>query len=124
MTRVQGQRKRPCRVCGRWYQPTSRQRERQRTCGNPTCVREWHRRNCRRWHRRNKQVTQATYLAERLVNAETAAHTKQTPRPPPHGVEQRWPRDILEQHLGIPSTVIVGYLARKVIREVRDAINR
>ena len=85
MTRVQGQRKRPCRVCGRWYQPTSRQRERQRTCGDPACVREWHRRNCRRWHRQNKQVTQATYLAERLVNAETSgahktAATAATPR--------------------------------------------
>lgn len=122
MTRIQGRSKRPCRVCGRWYQPSSRQRERQRTCGERACVQEWHRRSCRRWNRRHCSLPQASYLAARLAVAETPVRTRQTPPPPARGVEQRWPREILEQRLGVANTVLVGYIARKVIRGVQDAI--
>ncbi len=35
-------RKRPCRVCRRWFLPDGRLKNRQKTCGNPECQREWH----------------------------------------------------------------------------------
>ena len=35
-------RKRPCRVCRRWFQPDARLGDRQKTCGDPECKREWH----------------------------------------------------------------------------------
>ncbi|MEA3416175.1 MAG: hypothetical protein U9R02_08490 [Thermodesulfobacteriota bacterium] len=36
-------RKRPCRVCRRWFLPDGRLKNRQKTCGNPECQRKWHR---------------------------------------------------------------------------------
>ena len=36
-------RKRPCRICKRWFMPHPRVKDRQKTCGNPPCQREWHR---------------------------------------------------------------------------------
>jgi hypothetical protein len=34
-------RKRPCRVCGRWFLPDVRCRSRQKTCGSLDCQNEW-----------------------------------------------------------------------------------
>lgn len=36
--------KRPCRVCKRWYRPDPRVGDRQKTCGDQACQREWNRR--------------------------------------------------------------------------------
>jgi len=44
--------KRPCAICGKWYEPNLRNRGRQRVCGSPECQRERHRRACEAWHAR------------------------------------------------------------------------
>jgi len=44
---------RPCRICRKWFRPDPRVGSRQRTCSNPECQRERHRRDCADWHSRN-----------------------------------------------------------------------
>lgn len=39
-------RKRPCRICRRWFDPHPRVGDRQRVCSKPECQRERHRRWC------------------------------------------------------------------------------
>jgi len=122
MARIRVDRKRPCRVCGRWYQPSSRLRKRQKTCGAKACMQEWHRRVCRRWNRQNRQDSMITYLASKLEAAAAPAGGKPTPRAPPRGVSRRWPRQVLEQELGIRKAVLVDYVAHKVVRDVQEVM--
>ncbi len=45
-------RKRPCRVCRRWFRPHPRAGDRQKVCDAPKCQRERHRRSCSAWNSR------------------------------------------------------------------------
>ena len=42
--------KRPCRICRRWFLPDRRAGDRQKVCSGKECQRERHRRNCRIYH--------------------------------------------------------------------------
>jgi hypothetical protein len=59
-------RKRPCRVCRRWFAPDPRAGGRQMTCERAPCRQEWHRRACREWNRKNKAYYQENYLHKKL----------------------------------------------------------
>jgi len=59
-------RKRPCRICRRWFRPDPRVGARQRTCGSVACGRAWHRRSCRDWRRRNPDYDRDDRLRRRL----------------------------------------------------------
>jgi hypothetical protein len=59
-------RKRPCRICGRWFRPDVRVGPRQRTCGAVPCQRAWHRRTCRAWRWRNPDYDRDDRLRRRL----------------------------------------------------------
>jgi len=37
--------KRPCGICRRWFMPHPRLKDRQQTCGDRVCKKEWHRKN-------------------------------------------------------------------------------
>src|SRR6056297_2132233 len=59
-------RKRPCRICKRWFLPDPRVKERQKTCGRPECQREWHRRKCAEWYRSNPDYFKTNYLQKKI----------------------------------------------------------
>ena len=54
--------KRPCSICRQWFQPDVHQKGRQKTCGNPDCKREQHRRQCEKWNRKNRDYFKTNYL--------------------------------------------------------------
>ena len=54
--------KRPCRICKRWFMPNPKLKDRQMTCGDPDCQREWHRKKCEEWNRKNPDYFKANYL--------------------------------------------------------------
>ena len=39
-------RKKPCRICGKWFELSTCAGERQKVCSDPACQRERHRRSC------------------------------------------------------------------------------
>ena len=59
-------RKRPCRICRKWFRPDARVGARQRTCGSVPCRQAWHRRSCRDWRRRNPDYDRDDRLRRRL----------------------------------------------------------
>jgi len=59
-------RKRPCRICRRWFQPHPRAGDRQRVCGGSQCQRERHRRACEAWRRENAAEDKEDRLRRRL----------------------------------------------------------
>lgn len=64
--RRQASRKRPCKICRRWFEINPRQKGKQETCEREECQRERHRRNCKEWHEKNKGYDQENRLRNRL----------------------------------------------------------
>lgn len=54
--------KRPCGICRRWFMPHPRLKDRQQTCGDPVCKKEWHRKKCAEWNKRNGDYFRAKRL--------------------------------------------------------------
>jgi len=79
-------RKRPCRICRRWFSPDPRLKDRQMTCGEKACKREWHRRKCAEWNKENSGLIKKERLANRLKaiasRREETNDTDQVPRGP------------------------------------------
>lgn len=69
MNKVTSHRKRPCGICRRWFRPDPRVKKRQKTCGDPACMREWHRRKCAEWNRQNAGIIQRERLVDEIKTA-------------------------------------------------------
>jgi len=59
-------RKRPCRICRQWFLPDPRLKERQMTCGQTECQRQWHKKKCAEWNRKNSDYFKANYLQKKI----------------------------------------------------------
>jgi len=59
--------KRPCKICGRWFRASNREGDRQRTCTRRECQRERHRRNCKQWRERNRYLEKEGRVRDRLI---------------------------------------------------------
>ncbi len=125
--------KRPCKICRKWFMPHPRVGDRQKTCGAHECMRKWHARKCAEWNRKNRNCFQENYLSTRLALAanekEGAKGTSDTPsqsqvsasRPPPF---PRLPRSFIQEVIGAQQLVIVEYVARQLFRSVQEVIKR
>lgn len=60
-------RKRPCRVCRKWFTPNPKAGSRQKTCGKSDCKSEWHRRKCTKWNEKNSANFKGNYLQKKLA---------------------------------------------------------
>ncbi len=68
---------RPCRICGKWFRPDPRLKDRQKTCGQRECKRQWHARQCAKWNASQRRALKAERLQARL-EAETRLETSGT----------------------------------------------
>lgn len=59
-------RKRPCRICHRWFRPHPRAGDRQRTCSGAPCQAERRRRAVAAWRRRHPDYDRDDRLRRRL----------------------------------------------------------
>jgi hypothetical protein len=105
-------RKRPCRICGRWFVPHPRVGDRQRVCGAADCQRERHRRDCQAWHRREAESVRRHRLEQRLRSAEGGTG--------PFPGEQ-W-REVVRDSVGLEVAVILEELRRLLEDAVRDSV--
>ena len=107
-------RKRPCRICRRWFVPHPRSGDRQRVCGEAQCQRERHRRACKAWREREGDEERRHRLRQRLR------------REPGHygavGTRVRW--DVVRDAVGPEVGVIFEELLRVLEDAVRDAVGR
>jgi hypothetical protein len=60
-------RKRPCRICRKWFLPHPRAGDRQGACSQPGCQGERHRRACAAWRRRHPDYDREDRLRRRLL---------------------------------------------------------
>jgi hypothetical protein len=110
-------RKRPCRVCGKWFLPHERAGSRQKVCSAAECQRERHRRACEAWRGRNRD-----YDRERRLRDGVRVEVE----PAPEGFaldplpEIAWGR--VRDAVGLEVAVIVEETAKVVASWTRDAV--
>jgi hypothetical protein len=109
--------KRPCRVCKRWFKPDARLGDRQKTCGDAACKREWHRRKCAEWNEKNSEYAKTNALQRKIEAAKN--------RPASSGdsrslLPQRYAKEVIEVQL----VVILEYLGQQLLRRLQEAIKR
>jgi len=108
-------RKRPCRICRRWFCPNPRQKDRQYTCGRAECRRERHRRNCADWHHRNPDYDRETRLRARLKQGKEAGGYVE----PSQGIN--WA--LARAAIGLANLVVIDEMSRVTLDLARDAIS-
>jgi hypothetical protein len=107
-------RKRPCRICRRWFVPHPRAGDRQRVCGTPECQRERHRRACQAWREREGEGERRHRLRLRLRQEPADS----VPRPG----AIRW--TVVRDAVGLEVAVVLEEFLRLLEDVVRDAVNR
>jgi hypothetical protein len=111
--------KRPCRVCGKWFQPHPRAGKRQRTCGREECGRERHRRACAAWHEQHPDYDRERRLRERL-RSEVGVVGEALSRDPL--AEIAW--DSARDAVGLEASVIVEEVGKVLVFWARDAVHQ
>jgi hypothetical protein len=82
--------------------PHLRVKDRQKTCGDPQCQREWHRRKCEQWNRNNVDYFKANYLDKKLEVTSSARSRLKT------GL----PLCYVQEQIGTDQLIIIEYLSQ------------
>jgi hypothetical protein len=109
-------RKRPCRICRRWFLPHARCGERQRVCSRAECQRERHRRGCAEWHERNRGYDREERLRGQLTKAEAPVEVVADP------LEVRIDGLAARDAVGLEVAVFVEETAKVLMDWARDAV--
>ena len=122
--------KRPCRICRRWFAPDPRLKDRQKTCGDAACMREWHRRKCKQWNKDNSAYFKANLLHHKLEASksqvedhECGHHQQDRPRAA-DGHRRILPAEVVQEVMGAQACVIIEYLAQQLLHCVQEVIRR
>lgn len=108
-------RKRPCRICRRWFQPDPRVGDRQRACSRPDCQTTRRTKTQASWRERNPDYFVARRMAERAA-AE--------PLPPPLRMPaplDRLPWDVAQDAFGVQGADFLGHFGKVLHGATQDA---
>ena len=123
MPRASKSKKRPCRICRRWFLPNARLKDRLMTCGDPGCKREWHREKCQEWNRANRDYFRANYLQKKLEAAQCDRAAKAHTRGPPGGLSTSGlPLGFVQEVIGVQHLLIIEYLAQLLMRRFQEVL--
>lgn len=117
-------RKRPCRVCGKWFMPNPRLGDRQKTCGADACKQQWHTAKCAEWNRQNRAYFKEIYLRNYLEPPDNdAADPRSSPNTAVRGPSPlHLPREAIQEVIGAQQLVIIEYIVRVLLRGVQEVI--
>jgi hypothetical protein len=102
--------KRPCRICGRWFTPHPRLKDRQKTCADTHCKREWHRKKCAQWNKSNADYFKSNYLHKKF-DATLACKSR---------FKSGLPLPFVQEVIGIQHLVIIESLAQHLMRRFQE----
>ncbi|NOQ47081.1 MAG: hypothetical protein GQ559_10500 [Desulfobulbaceae bacterium] len=116
--------KRPCRICRKWFAPNPRVGDRQKTCGTKECKDKWHAKKCSQWNRQNRAYFQAIHLSKKLQASQNQKASPENPPPqmPKSGKSSKLPQEVIQEVIGKQQFVITEYMARVLLRAVQGAI--
>lgn len=111
-------RKRPCRICRRWFTPNPRLKTRQMTCGNPGCKKEWHRRKCAEWNGKNTDYFRSNYLQDKL---DAARQYGTSPRVlSKNRLKSGLPHCFVQEVIGIQHLIIMEYFGQLLMKRFKE----
>lgn len=93
-------RKRPCKICRKWFLPNPKLKKRQATCGAQDCQQKWHRKKCREWNHQNKELFRSNYLQTKLDAASVGS-------PCPNQIDTGLPAKMVRELIGTPQFVVL-----------------
>ncbi len=108
-------RKRPCRICRRWFRPDPRAGDRQRACGASECQAERRRRSVSAWRARHPDYDREDRLRRRLQNEAAAAAGVD----PMSGVD--WV--VARNAVGLEVSVVIEESSRVLATWARNAVS-
>ena len=122
--------KRPCRICKKWFLPNPRLGDRQMTCGSSECQRQWHIRKCAEWNRDNRSCFQENYLKRRIESLVATPPEASPPHiPPPEPIPPfqptpplDYPRRVVQEVIGSQQLIIIEYIVRLLKKDVQEVI--
>src|SRR3954453_13336227 len=106
-------RKRPCRICRRWFRPDVRVGDRQRACGEPDCQRTRRQKTQAGWRARNPGYAIAHRITQR--NQDKSTEPVRTPSP-----LNRLPWDLAKDQFGGQGADFIGVLGTLLLRTAKD----
>jgi len=111
-------RKRPCRICRRWFLPSPRLKDRQMTCGQDSCQQQWHRKKCAQWNRKNRDYFKADYLQKKIDTATEAGGDPQVSHSnvPASRMQTGMPLEYVKDLIGVQHVIIHEYLGQLLNR--------
>lgn len=122
-------RKRPCRICRKWFRPNPRVGDRQKTCGDKVCQQKWHTKQCSHWNRNNSAYFREIYLSKKLAAATTNTSTNQTVNVIPSDVHiahsaksSKLPINLIQEVIGAQHLVIIEYLIRLLLNPFQEGM--
>jgi hypothetical protein len=119
-------RKRPCKICRRWFLPNPRVGNRQKTCNSPECKTAWHRKQCAKWYRGNKDYFKANYLHRKLAGCSEPAFpsdSKHGPRLlPASRIQLHLPRSDIAEVMTAKAVIVIEYILAQAIARIHSTI--
>jgi len=126
MQQERGLKKRPCRICRRWFMPNPRLKDRQMTCGDPECKKEWHRKKCAEWNKNNSDYFRSNYLQKKLDVATQNDEARQSRSSPPGPQKSRLksglPHQFVQEVIGIQHLIIIEYFGQLLVRRFQEVL--
>jgi hypothetical protein len=108
-------RKRPCRICRRWFRPDPRIGGRQRACGKPECQRLRRQKTQAGWRQRNPEYGAAYRIQQRALQTHPPAEPLRM-LPPLTKV----PWDLAKDQFGAEGADFIGVLSGVLLRVAKD----
>jgi hypothetical protein len=109
-------RKKPCRICRRWFQPDARVGERQRACGKPECQTARRQKTQADWRKRNPEYPIAWRFDQRAA---------QTPPPEPLRFPvplNQLPWEFAKDQFGAQGADFIGVMSILILGAAKDQI--
>ena len=122
--------KRPCRICRKWFAADPRLGDRQQTCGAMECQRKWHARKCAEWNRKNRAYFRDVYLRGRLesfgsgppAQSPSPCSSCRINDPPRRSSPLDLPQEVIQEVIEVKPFIIIEYIVRLLMRGVQEEI--
>ena len=118
MQRAGAFKKRPCRICRRWFMPNARLKDRQMTCADPECKRQWHRKKCAEWNKKNSDYFKSNYLQKKLDAADQSENICKAKSRLKSGL----PLEFVQEVISIQHLIILEYFGQLLFRRFQEVI--
>ena len=113
--------RRPCRICRCWFAPNPRLKDRQKTCGDAQCKREWHRKKCSEWNKKNTDYFKTNYLQSKLDAACPSGKASKI-LPVKSRLKSGLPLSFVQEVIEVQHLIIIEYLAQLLFTRFQEVL--